>query len=119
MESSLAGTAQESKSPEEKPQRDTANGKEDLIPSSGKLTVYERLMETVAEARAAATLQPGVERLLSEGMDREEYLSFLEQLYHVVWHFCPTMAAAAGHCGDESRELRYGLYHNIDEEKEE
>ena len=80
-------------------------------------SVYDLIIDGVAEARAAATLQPGVERLLSEGMSREEYLDFLEQLYHVVWHFCPTMAAAAAHCGDERRALRYALYHNIDDEK--
>ena len=117
MESSLAGADRGKTAPKETTPLDTAGMEEARSRQSGKETVYGRLMEAVAEARAAATLQPGVERLLSEGMDREEYLSFLEQLYHVVWHFCPTMAAAAGHCGDESRELRYGLYHNIDEEK--
>ena len=80
-------------------------------------SVYDLIIDGVAEARAAATLQPGVERLLSEGMSREEYLDFLEQLYHVVWHFCPTMAAAAAHCGEDRRALRYALYHNIDDEK--
>lgn len=79
--------------------------------------IYSRLMEEVAEARAAATLQPGVERLLSDGMDREEYLEFLEQLYHVVWHFCPTMAAAAARCDDNYRELRFALYESIADEK--
>lgn len=79
--------------------------------------VYNLILEGVAEHRAAATLQPGVERLLSEGMDRDEYLEFTEQLYHVVWHFCPTMAAAASRCGDDYRDLRYALYHNIDDEK--
>lgn len=76
-----------------------------------------RLLQDVAEARAAATLQPGVERMLSQGMSRQQYLDFLEQLYHVVWHFCPTMAAAAARCGDDSRVLRYGLYEKIQEEK--
>ncbi|MFQ5348373.1 MAG: crotonase/enoyl-CoA hydratase family protein [Rhodothalassiaceae bacterium] len=91
--------------------------------SSGKAegesggSVYDLIIDGVAETRAAATLQPGVERLLSEGMSREEYLEFLEQLYHVVWHFCPTMAAAAAHCGEDRRALRYALYHNIDDEK--
>ena len=79
--------------------------------------VYNLILDGVAEHRAAATLQPGVERLLSEGMDRDEYLEFTEQLYHVVWHFCPTMAAAASRCGDDYRDLRYALYHNIDDEK--
>ena len=79
--------------------------------------IYTRFMEEVAEARAAATLQPGVERMLSEGLSREDYLRFLEQLYHVVWHFCPTMATAAARCGDENRELRYALYESIADEK--
>ena len=117
METSLAGADRGKRAPEETTPRKNAGRIEDHGQQAGKVAVYARLMEAVAEARAAATLQPGVERLLSEGMDREEYLSFMEQLYHVVWHFCPTMAVAAGHCGDENRELRYGLYHNIDEEK--
>lgn len=97
----------------------TGAGAARRTPGAGLSTadVYGQILEDVAEARASATLQPGVERLLSEGMDREEYLDFLEQLYHVVWHFCPTMAAAAARCGDDLRELRYALYHNIEEEK--
>lgn len=117
METSLAGADRGKRAPEETTPREPAGRQEDRGQKAGGIAVYARLMEAVAEARAAATLQPGVERLLSEGMDREEYLNFMEQLYHVVWHFCPTMAVAAGHCGDEYRALRYGLYHNIDEEK--
>lgn len=78
---------------------------------------YRRLLQDVAGARAAATLQPGVERMLSEGMSRRRYLDFLEQLYHIVWHFCPTMAAAAARCNDDSGVLRYALYEKIQEEK--
>src|SRR6267378_6710132 len=37
---------------------------------------------------------------------------------HIVWHFCPTMAAAAARCGDEFRNVRYALYERIEEEKE-
>lgn len=88
-----------------------------LADSGPKRGVYNRILRDTAEARAAAILQPKVERMLSEGLPREEYLEFLEQLYHVVWHFCPTMAAAAAKCGDDLRELRYALYHKIDEEK--
>ena len=118
MESSLAGADRGTAKPKETAAQEIAGMQEDSgRQEAGKVTVYTRLMEAVAEARAEATLQPGVERLLSEGMDREEYLNFMEQLYHVVWHFCPTMAVAAGHCSDESRELRYGLYNNIDEEQ--
>ncbi len=80
-------------------------------------SVYDRILEGTAEAKASLVLQPGVERLLSEGMSREEYLDFLEQLYHIVWHFCPTMAAAAARCDDSKRDLRYALYHDIAEEK--
>ena len=81
------------------------------------MTVYDRIIsETAAEREAFANL-PLIQHIISEGMPRDAYLGFLEQLYHVVWHFCPTMAAAASRCGDERRTLRYALYHNIEDEK--
>ncbi|NNG04409.1 MAG: iron-containing redox enzyme family protein [Inquilinus sp.] len=81
------------------------------------MTVYDRIVEATRESRDAFSSLPLVRHILSEGMPRGAYLEFLEQLYHVVWHFCPTMAAAASRCGEDRRILRYALYHNIDDEK--
>jgi len=46
-----------------------------------------------------------------------EYRGFLHDLYHIVWHFCPVMSAAAARCDDRFRDVRYDLYERIEEEK--
>ncbi|MEM8988217.1 MAG: iron-containing redox enzyme family protein [Pseudomonadota bacterium] len=84
---------------------------------SGGASPYNMVLDGIADARGHATLQAGFEQVLSEGLPREDYLDFLYNLYHIVWHFCPVLAAAASRCGDEYRELRYHLYHQIDDEK--
>lgn len=78
---------------------------------------YERILRELAPDRAAAVQQPGVRRLLSEGTDRETYLEFLGELYHVVKHFCPTMEVAAAQCGEDQAPLRAHLEHSIEEER--
>lgn len=78
---------------------------------------YERMLRELATDRAAAVQQPGVRRLLSEGTDRETYLEFLGELYHVVKHFCPTMEIAAARCGEDQAPLRAHLKHSIEEER--
>ena len=81
------------------------------------MSVYDRIIEETAQSRQAYADLPLVKYILSDGMPREAYLELLEQLYHVVWHFCPAIATAAAHCRDDRRGLRYALYHSIDEEK--
>lgn len=81
------------------------------------MTVYDHLREETSSEREAFSSLPLIRYILSDGMPREAYLEFLEQLYHVVWHFCPAMAAAAARCGDDRKTLRYALYHQIEEEK--
>ena len=87
------------------------------IKTGSGATAFDRIRDGIADARGHATLQPGFESLLSEGMADDEYLDFLYDLYHIVWHFCPVMAAAASRCTDEYKDLRYALYHQIDDEK--
>jgi hypothetical protein len=41
----------------------------------------------------------------------------LLELYHVVWHFNPTCAAAASRLTDQHRAVRYFLYDHMTEEK--
>jgi hypothetical protein len=60
---------------------------------------------------------PRVKHIVLHGMPKEEYLSLLSQLYHIVWHFVPASAAAAARCGDNYRSVRYFLYEHIAEEK--
>ena len=56
-------------------------------------------------------------QMIHHGLTLAEYRAFLHDLYHIVWHFCPTMAAAASRCDDRYAEVRYELYERIQEEK--
>jgi pyrroloquinoline quinone (PQQ) biosynthesis protein C len=55
--------------------------------------------------------------MINHGLTLAEYRGFLHDLYHIVWHFCPVMAAAAARCDDRFRDVRYDLYERIEEEK--
>ncbi len=58
-----------------------------------------------------------MDRMIHQGLSRDDYLSLLEDLYHVVWHFCPVMGSAASRLTDDCRGIRYLLYDKIAEEK--
>lgn len=60
---------------------------------------------------------PRVHTMIHKGLTLPEYRAFLRDLYHVVWHFCPIMAAAAARCDERLRAIRYELYERIEEEK--
>jgi pyrroloquinoline quinone (PQQ) biosynthesis protein C len=78
---------------------------------------YETLAAETAPIRAAFPEAPMVKKILTQGLNRAQYTAFLGHLYHVVWHFCPTMAAAASRCGDDLKAVRYALYHDVAEEQ--
>jgi len=81
------------------------------------MSFFLRLIETTDDERRALENIPKVHSMVNHGLTRGEYRVFLHDLYHVVWHFCPIMAAAASRLGDEFRQVRYRLYQNIEEEK--
>src|SRR2546422_487894 len=60
---------------------------------------------------------PKMHTMIHQGLKLPEYRAFLHDLYHIVWHFCPTMAAAASRLNDRYRQVRYDLYQRIEEEK--
>ena len=68
---------------------------------------YRRDLETI----------PKVHSMIHHGLSTDEYRAFLHDLYHIVWHFCPVMAAAAARCDDGFKDVRYELYQRIQEEK--
>src|SRR5438094_2255016 len=70
------------------------------------------------QRRRALEDEPRAHAMIHHGLKLEEYRAFLHDLYDIVWHFCPAMAAAAARCGDEFRNVRYALYERIEEEKE-
>lgn len=75
------------------------------------------LLETTDSSRRDLEAIPKMASMLTRGLALPEYRAFLHDLYHIVWHFCPTMAAAASRCGDEFRQVRYELYERLEEEK--
>lgn len=81
------------------------------------MSFFIKLLETTDASRCELEALPKIQDMLNGKMTREEYKTFLIDLYHIVWHFCPIMAAAASRCPDQFAEVRYHLYHNIDEEK--
>jgi pyrroloquinoline quinone (PQQ) biosynthesis protein C len=81
------------------------------------MSFFIRLLETTDANRCELEGLQKIQDMLNGKMTKEEYKTFLMDLYHIVWHFCPIMAAAASRCPDEFVDVRYHLYHSIDEEK--
>lgn len=81
------------------------------------MSFFITLVESSDASRRALEAEPRVHAMVHHGLTLEEYRAFLHDLYHIVWHFCPVMAAAAARCGDEFRDVRYALYERIEEEK--
>jgi pyrroloquinoline quinone (PQQ) biosynthesis protein C len=81
------------------------------------MSFFIELIEATDTSRRDMEALPKVQDMLNGRMTEENYKAFLMDLYHIVWHFCPIMATAASRCNDEFIEVRYHLYHNIDDEK--
>ncbi len=69
------------------------------------------------EARRAFETNPRVLQIVADGLSVERYRRLLLELYHVVWHFNPTCAAAASRLTDQHAAVRYFLYDHMMEEK--
>jgi pyrroloquinoline quinone (PQQ) biosynthesis protein C len=81
------------------------------------MSFFITLVESSDASRRALEAEPRVHAMVHHGLTLDEYRAFLQDLYHIVWHFCPVMGAAVARCGDEFREVRYSLYERIEEEK--
>ncbi len=81
------------------------------------MSFFLTLIETTDEERRALEAIPKVHHMIHHGLSLDEYRAFLHDLYHVVWHFCPIMAASASRLDDRFRQVRYHLYHSIEDEK--
>jgi len=75
------------------------------------------LISRTDEARRAFETNPRVLQIVAEGLSVERYRRLLLELYHVVWHFNPTCAAAVSRLDDRYSEIRYFLYSHMMEEK--
>jgi heme oxygenase-like protein len=69
------------------------------------------------EARRQFETSSKVLDIVASGLSLERYRKLLLELYHVVWHFNPTCAAAACRMSDKHRQVRYFLYEHMHEEK--
>lgn len=81
------------------------------------MSFFITLIEMTDASRRNLETVPKVHAMIHNGLSLGEYRAFLHDLYHIVWHFCPIMAAAAARCTDEFRAVRYELYERISEEK--
>lgn len=82
-----------------------------------RTSFFISLLEMTDASRRELEALPPVHAMIHHGLSLAEYRAFLHDLYHIVWHFCPIMAAAASRCGDEFQNVRYELYDRIGEEK--
>jgi pyrroloquinoline quinone (PQQ) biosynthesis protein C len=82
-----------------------------------KPSFFITLVEMTDASRRELESVPKVHGMIHHGLTLREYKAFLHDLYHIVWHFCPVMAAAAARCDDRFRDVRYELYERIQEEK--
>jgi len=81
------------------------------------MSFFITLVEMTDSNRRDLELIPKVHSMMNHGLTLAEYRGFLHDLYHIVWHFCPVMSAAAARCDDRFRDVRYDLYERIEEEK--
>jgi len=81
------------------------------------MSFFITLVEMTDANRRELETVPKVNAMIHHGLSLAEYKAFLHDLYHIVWHFCPVMAAAVARCSDRFREVRYDLYDRIEEEK--
>ncbi len=86
-------------------------------PSEARNSFFISLVEMTDASRRELEALPKVHAMIHNGLKLAEYRAFLHDLYHVVWHFCPIMAAAASRCDEQFRNVRYELYERIGEEK--
>ncbi len=88
-----------------------------VLASASKPSFFITLVEMTDANRRDLENVPKVHAMIHRGLSLAEYRAFLHDLYHIVWNFCPIMAAAASHCSDRFRDVRYELYDRIQEEK--
>lgn len=74
------------------------------------------LVSRTDEARRSFESHPVILDAVANGMALERYRALLLELYHLVWHFNPTCAAAVSRMPDEHVGVRSFLYVHMQEE---
>ncbi len=88
-----------------------------VVIAPSRQSFFITLVEMTDAARRSLEEIPKMHAMIHHGLSLAEYRAFLHDLYHIVWHFCPIMAAAASRCDDRYRDVRYELYERLEEEK--
>jgi len=74
------------------------------------------LVTRTDESRRSFETHPVVLDAVANGMPLPRYRTLLSELYHLVWHFNPTCAAATSRLADEFAPVRQYLYEHMHEE---
>jgi pyrroloquinoline quinone (PQQ) biosynthesis protein C len=77
----------------------------------------ERLIKESADQLEHFGTLPFITAVRNGSVTKDRYMQFLNDLYHVVWNFCPVMAAGASRCNEDYSTVRYAIYEHIHEEK--
>jgi pyrroloquinoline quinone (PQQ) biosynthesis protein C len=80
------------------------------------MSFFITLIESSDVQRREIETAPRVQAMMHKGLTLAEYKAFLHDLYHIVLHFCPTMAAAAARCDARLDNIRAELAERIVEE---
>jgi pyrroloquinoline quinone (PQQ) biosynthesis protein C len=80
------------------------------------MSFFITLVESSDASRRAIETSPRVHAMIHKGLTLAEYQAFLHDLYHIVLHFCPIMAAAAARCNGRLDNIREELRERIEEE---
>lgn len=81
------------------------------------MSFFITLVEMTDASRRDLETLDKVHSMIHHGLPLAEYRAFLHDLYHIVLHFCPIMAASASQCGDRYAEVCRALHERIEEEK--
>ncbi|MFL6057050.1 MAG: TenA family transcriptional regulator [Actinoallomurus sp.] len=78
---------------------------------------FEKLLSaTEKEFKAEIESNPLIEVVLSGGMKREHYVSYLRETYHMVRHTSRMLSLAGARLGDDYRGLRDWFFEQVREE---
>ena len=80
------------------------------------MSFFITLIESSDANRRAIERMPRVHAMIHKGLSLPEYRAFLQDLYHIVWHFCPVMRVAAERCDAAHGDVRRDLLERIEEE---
>lgn len=86
-------------------------------PAQPRESFFISLVEMTDASRRELEALPEIHSMMHHGLPLAQYKALLHDFYHIVWHFCPIMAAAVSRLSDRFRQVRYELYERIEEEK--